>query len=77
MSRPISPELVLSPDFRISNIPRYFSFAFEKEECTLNEKGSSQEMYMWNMKASPETVQKLWQRLKFFDMKVKGHREGH
>ena len=26
-SRPISPELVLSPDFWISNIPRYFSFA--------------------------------------------------
>ena len=26
MSRPISPELVLSPDFWISNIPRYFSF---------------------------------------------------
>ena len=28
MSRPISPELVLSPDFRISNTPRYFSFAY-------------------------------------------------
>ena len=28
MSRPISPELVLSPDFWISNTPRYFSFAF-------------------------------------------------
>ena len=27
MSRPISPELVLSPDFWISNTPRYFSFA--------------------------------------------------
>ena len=27
MSRQISPELVLSPDFWISNIPRYFSFA--------------------------------------------------
>ena len=27
MSRPISPELVLSPDFWISNIPRYFTFA--------------------------------------------------
>ena len=27
MSRLISPELVLSPDFRISNTPRYFSFA--------------------------------------------------
>ena len=30
MSRPISPELVLSPDFWISNIPRYFSFALRK-----------------------------------------------
>ena len=27
MSRPISSELVLSPDFWISNTPRYFSFA--------------------------------------------------
>ena len=27
MSRPISPELVLSPDFWISNTPRCFSFA--------------------------------------------------
>ena len=27
MSRPISPQLVLSSDFWISNIPRYFSFA--------------------------------------------------
>ena len=30
MSRPISPELVLTPDFWISNIPRYFSFALRK-----------------------------------------------
>ena len=30
MSRPISPELVLSPDFWISNTPRYFSFAIYK-----------------------------------------------
>ena len=29
MSRPISPQLVLFPDFRVSNIPRYFCFAFE------------------------------------------------
>ena len=28
MSRPISPEFVLSPDFWISNTPRYFSFAW-------------------------------------------------
>ena len=32
MSRPISPELVLSPDFWISNIPRYFSFAAYQQE---------------------------------------------
>ena len=31
MSRPISPELVLSPDFWVSNISRYFSFAFGKQ----------------------------------------------
>ena len=31
MSKPISPELVLSPDFWISNTPRYFSFACNKE----------------------------------------------
>ena len=30
MSRPISPELVLSPDFWILNTPRYFSFASNK-----------------------------------------------
>ena len=30
MSRPISPELVLSPDFWISNTPRYFSTEAEK-----------------------------------------------
>ena len=28
MSRPFSPEIVLSPDFWTSNIPRYFSFAW-------------------------------------------------
>ena len=28
MLRPISPELVLFPDFRVSNIPRYFYFYF-------------------------------------------------
>ena len=31
MSRPISPELVLSPDFWISNTPRYFSFAYQSK----------------------------------------------
>ena len=32
MSRPISPELVLSPDFWISNTPRYFSFAWHSSQ---------------------------------------------
>ena len=36
MSRPISPELVLSPDFLISNIPRYFSFALNCRLYTSN-----------------------------------------
>ena len=31
MSKPISPELVLSPDLWISNTPRYFSFAWDKK----------------------------------------------
>ena len=30
MSRPVSPDLVLFPDFWVSNIPRYFCFAFYK-----------------------------------------------
>ena len=30
MLRPISPELVLSPDFWVSNIPRYFCFCFSR-----------------------------------------------
>ena len=38
MSRPISPELVLSPDFWISNIPRYFSFAYERPTFPLTAK---------------------------------------
>ena len=29
MSRPISPQLVLFPDFWVTNIPRYFCFAFQ------------------------------------------------
>ena len=29
MSKPISPELVLFPDFWVSNTPRYFCFAFK------------------------------------------------
>ena len=32
MSRPISPELVLSPDLWISNTPRYFSFALDRKQ---------------------------------------------
>ena len=34
MSRPISPELVLFPDFWISNIPLYFSFVLRTERPT-------------------------------------------
>ena len=40
MSRPISPELVLSPDFWISNTPRYFSFA--SKACDYNVRGVQQ-----------------------------------
>ena len=35
MSRPISPELVLFPDFWVSNIPRYFSFTFKVQQLPL------------------------------------------
>ena len=38
MSRPISHELVLSPDLWISNTPRYFSFASHSFQCNLTEK---------------------------------------
>ena len=34
ISRQISPELVLSPDYWISNIPRYFSFAYLRDSLT-------------------------------------------
>ena len=34
MSRPISPELVLFSDFWVSNIPRYFCFAFFQQQQT-------------------------------------------
>ena len=44
MSRPISPVLVLSPDFWISNTPRYFSFALStisvKELARINRKSA-------------------------------------
>ena len=36
MSRPISPELVLCPDFWISNTPRYFSFAYRYIDAVLS-----------------------------------------
>ena len=32
MSRPIPPELVLFPDFWVSNIPRYFCFCIKKSD---------------------------------------------
>ena len=37
----------------------------------------SQGIHMWNMKALSLTVQKLWSRLKFSKLKVKGHGQGH
>ena len=40
LSRHISPELVLFPDFWISNIPRYFSFA-------LKGRGTSKKQTQW------------------------------
>ena len=65
MSRPISPELVLSPDLWISNTPRYFSFAFQAfrdvslfekliwKSCCLQDK-----TFIWG--ASPGISYKLW-----------------
>ena len=40
-------------------------------------KALSQGMYAWNMKALPLMVQKVWQRLKFLEMLVKIHGQGH
>ena len=40
MSRPISLDLVLSPDFWISNIPRYFSFAYSSGHLVLSHFGT-------------------------------------
>ena len=34
-------------------------------------------MYTWNMRALTLIVQKLWQKLKFLEMKVKGYDQGH
>ena len=34
-------------------------------------------MYMPNMKSLSLTDKKLWSRLKFLDIKVKGHGKGH
>ena len=54
MSRPISPELVLSLDFWISNTPRYFSFAFylwETEDPRVNfeKRFAHYEIYTWTL----------------------------
>ena len=38
MSRPISPELVLSQDFWNLNIPRYFSFALHNMYAIIHQK---------------------------------------
>ena len=37
MLRPISPELVLFPDFRVSNIPRYFYFTSNDLKISSND----------------------------------------
>ena len=49
MSRPISPELVLSPDFWISNIHRYFSFALKHRTVSYFEVdlGDSPYLVVW------------------------------
>ena len=57
MSRPISPELVLSPDFWISNIPRYFSFAIKvyqtnQQTCTKQYATSSSKEGIKNSRCS-------------------------
>ena len=36
MLRPISPELVLFLDFWVSNIPRYFCFALQNMQSTID-----------------------------------------
>ena len=65
MSRPISPEPVLSPDFWISNIPRYFSFAFEIPAyfracllCYIKHRESTKRK-LFNDKSSPRDKAKI------------------
>ena len=58
MSRPFSPELVLSPDLWISNTPRYFSFAYQykgKQRSVM----ITQEMCPW-IRAEISTHTQLW-----------------
>ena len=43
----------------------------------MNGMASLQGMYMWNIEALPQIVQKLWQSLKVLDIDDKGHRQGH
>ena len=57
MSRPISPELVLSPDLWISNTPRYFSFAFR--EC-MHLKGETESYYYSQCIRSGVTLDQHW-----------------
>ena len=55
---------------------RYVGQGHYVKTLSMNVKASSQGMCMWN-KALPGTVQKLWLRLTFLDMWVKGHGQGH
>ena len=48
MSRSITPELVLSPDFWISNIPRYFSFASQVVKLLCLAKDNWWGLSTWN-----------------------------
>ena len=58
MLRPISPELVLLPDFSVSNIPRYFCFAWERD-------------IFWNLEPpSPQSGSALVRRKKEITKKI-------
>ena len=46
ISRPISPELVLFPDFWVSNIPRYFCFASKMQNRSSFEISSPAQLFI-------------------------------
>ena len=51
MSRPISPELFLFPDLWVSNIPRYFFFAFHLPQHTCNQKDTHLNLFEYQIMA--------------------------